>query len=160
MSGIVPTILCALIVVLASVVVGRTAMLALGWRRPEWLAGGVGLALLVTLAPFLIRLPGRGLTAAILLAILAPIVARLVQLAVSRQREYLADASSVELTRNPRPPDYAATFARQAATRSGLDTAIAVVGVNRPPWLEAVVAEPGVIECALPVALALFDQPG
>ncbi len=38
---------------------------------------------------------------AILLAILAPIVARLVQLAVSRQREYLADVSAVELTRNP-----------------------------------------------------------
>ena len=38
---------------------------------------------------------------AIVLAILAPFFARLVQLAVSRQREYLADASSVELTRNP-----------------------------------------------------------
>jgi len=38
---------------------------------------------------------------AIVLAILAPIIARFVQLAVSRQREYLADASSVELTRNP-----------------------------------------------------------
>ena len=38
---------------------------------------------------------------AIILAILAPIAARFVQLAVSRQREYLADASSVELTRNP-----------------------------------------------------------
>jgi heat shock protein HtpX len=38
---------------------------------------------------------------AIVLAILAPIFARLVQLAVSRQREYLADASSVALTRNP-----------------------------------------------------------
>ncbi|HEX5014267.1 MAG TPA: zinc metalloprotease HtpX [Candidatus Limnocylindrales bacterium] len=38
---------------------------------------------------------------AIILAILAPIASRLVQLAVNRQREYLADASSVELTRNP-----------------------------------------------------------
>jgi heat shock protein HtpX len=38
---------------------------------------------------------------AIVLAILAPFFARLVQLAVSRQREYMADASSVELTRNP-----------------------------------------------------------
>ena len=37
----------------------------------------------------------------LVLAIVAPIIARLVQLAVSRQREYLADASSVELTRNP-----------------------------------------------------------
>ena len=61
-----------------------------------------------------------------------------------------------ELTRDIRPPDYAATFARQASTRSGLDTAIAVVGVNRPPWLEGVIAEPGVIECTLDEALRLF----
>ncbi len=38
---------------------------------------------------------------AILLAIIAPIMARLVQLAVSRQREYMADASGVEL--HPQP---------------------------------------------------------
>ena len=38
---------------------------------------------------------------AVVLAILAPFFAKLVQLAVSRQREYLADASAVELTRNP-----------------------------------------------------------
>jgi heat shock protein HtpX len=38
---------------------------------------------------------------AIVLSIVAPIVARFVQLAVNRQREYLADASSVGLTRNP-----------------------------------------------------------
>jgi len=37
----------------------------------------------------------------VVLAILAPIFTTLVQMAVSRQREYLADASSVELTRNP-----------------------------------------------------------
>lgn len=37
----------------------------------------------------------------ILAIILAPLAASLVQLAISRQREYLADASSVELTRNP-----------------------------------------------------------
>lgn len=33
--------------------------------------------------------------------ILAPISARLVQMSISRQREYLADATSVKLTRNP-----------------------------------------------------------
>jgi len=38
---------------------------------------------------------------AIVLSIVAPIAARFVQLAVNRQREYLADASSVQLTRNP-----------------------------------------------------------
>ncbi|HYN64725.1 MAG TPA: M48 family metallopeptidase, partial [Candidatus Limnocylindrales bacterium] len=38
---------------------------------------------------------------AIVLAIVAPIIGRLVQLAVSRRREALADVSAVELTRNP-----------------------------------------------------------
>lgn len=38
---------------------------------------------------------------AIVLSILAPILARLIQFAVSRQREYLADATGVQLTRNP-----------------------------------------------------------
>lgn len=38
---------------------------------------------------------------ALVLAVLAPIAARMVQLAVSREREFMADASSVELTRNP-----------------------------------------------------------
>jgi len=38
---------------------------------------------------------------AIVLAILAPLISRFIQLAVNRQREYLADASGVELARNP-----------------------------------------------------------
>jgi heat shock protein HtpX len=38
---------------------------------------------------------------AIILAILAPLIARIVQASVSRTRESLADATSVELTRNP-----------------------------------------------------------
>jgi len=38
---------------------------------------------------------------AILLAVLAPIFTRLLQLAISRQREYLADASAAKLTRYP-----------------------------------------------------------
>ncbi|HMP04349.1 MAG TPA: M48 family metallopeptidase [Gemmatales bacterium] len=38
---------------------------------------------------------------ALILSIVAPILARLIQLAVSRQREYLADATAVQLTRNP-----------------------------------------------------------
>ncbi|MHC4234708.1 MAG: M48 family metallopeptidase [Planctomycetota bacterium] len=37
----------------------------------------------------------------LILAIIAPLIAKLIQLAVSRQREFLADASAVELTRNP-----------------------------------------------------------
>lgn len=53
------------------------------------------------------RRPGGNKGAGILLiimiifAILTPIIARLVQMAVSRQREFLADATSVRLTRNP-----------------------------------------------------------
>ena len=38
---------------------------------------------------------------ALLLAVIAPFLARIIQLAMSRQREYLADASAIELTRNP-----------------------------------------------------------
>jgi heat shock protein HtpX len=49
--------------------------------------GGGGAALLFVLA--------------LVLAVLAPLIARIIQAAVSRSRESLADASAVELTRNP-----------------------------------------------------------
>lgn len=38
---------------------------------------------------------------AMILAILSPIIAQLIQLAISRRREFLADASGVEMTKNP-----------------------------------------------------------
>jgi len=50
----------------------------------------------------------------------------------------------LELSHDVRPPDYATTYARQASTLSGLDTALVVSAVVRPPWLAAVAAEPGV----------------
>lgn len=59
-----------------------------GSRRSDRDSGGNGAAAIIAIV-------------AIVLAILAPIVSRFIQLAVNRQREYLADASSVELTRNP-----------------------------------------------------------
>ena len=58
---------------------------------------------------------------AIVLAVLAPIFARFVQLAVSRQREYLADASSVELTRNPHGLE--AALAKIASDKEVLEVA-------------------------------------
>lgn len=46
---------------------------------------------------------GGGILIVVLLvvAVLAPLAAKAVQMAVSRQREYLADATSVQFTRNP-----------------------------------------------------------
>jgi heat shock protein HtpX len=86
---------------LVGVLVGSIALLAdlfLRWtfwggfgggrRRSGDREGGGGAQLIVLVIAFA-------------LAILAPIFARLVQLAVSRQREYLADATAVEFTRNP-----------------------------------------------------------
>ena len=52
---------------------------------------------------------------AIVLAILAPLISRFIQLAVNRQREYLADASAVEVTRNP----------------YGLESALAKIGADQ-----------------------------
>jgi heat shock protein HtpX len=38
---------------------------------------------------------------AVILAILTPIIAQMIQFAISRKREFVADASAVEMTRNP-----------------------------------------------------------
>ena len=62
----------------------------------------------------------------------------------------------LDLHHDVRPPDYATSFARLAATLSGLDVAVAVNAMVRPPWLAAVTKEPGVRELSLPDALALF----
>ena len=61
-----------------------------------------------------------------------------------------------ELSHDVRPPDYATTYARQAATLSGLDVALAVCARARPPWLAAVAAEPGAREIDRAGALELF----
>jgi pimeloyl-ACP methyl ester carboxylesterase len=62
----------------------------------------------------------------------------------------------LDLHHDIRPPDYASAFARLAASLSGLDVAVAVTAIVRPPWLAAVMLEPGVRELPLDDALALF----
>jgi pimeloyl-ACP methyl ester carboxylesterase len=62
----------------------------------------------------------------------------------------------LELSSDVRPPDYATTFARQAATLSGLEVAVVVASVARPVWLAAVAQEPGVRSMPAADALALF----
>ncbi len=82
---------------LVGVLVGTTVLISDFFMRGLWFGGGRGG-----------RREGGGqaqiimLVIAILLAIVAPLFARLLQLSISRQREYLADASAVRLTRNPK----------------------------------------------------------
>ena len=63
----------------------------------------------------------------------------------------------LELSRDLRPRDYAALFARLALEHSGLDEPITVAAVVRPPWLEAVIAEMGVAVGTLEEALATYS---
>ncbi|HTO71457.1 MAG TPA: alpha/beta hydrolase [Myxococcota bacterium] len=60
----------------------------------------------------------------------------------------------LELGTDVRPPDYASSFVRQATHLSGLERPIFVCAVERPDWLAAVLAEPGVEACELDDALA------
>ena len=85
---------------LVGVLVGSIALLADFFLRFTFWGGGRRGRATATAAAAVAARP-IVFVVAIVLAILAPIIARLVQLAVSRQREYLADASAVELTRNP-----------------------------------------------------------
>ena len=75
-----------------AVLVGTVALLGdwllrTGWRgRSSKGSGGAGAIILLL---------------GILFAILSPIIAQLIQLAISRRREFMADAGSVSLTRQP-----------------------------------------------------------
>lgn len=71
--------------------------------------------------------------------ILAPLAASLVQLAISRQREYLADASSVELTRNPQGMIKALQKLDQSQPMDHpVDSASAALYINDPMKREGV----------------------
>jgi heat shock protein HtpX len=77
----------------AAVLAGSIALLAQIFTRALWFGGGDrdrgGAANLIVLAVVLLSL------------ILAPIAALLIQFAISRRREYVADAGAAELTRYP-----------------------------------------------------------
>jgi len=84
---------------IVAALVGVLALVADGFRRSLWYGRGFGR-----------RSGGRGgggqanlifLVIALLMSILAPISAVMLQMAISRKREFLADSSAVELTRNP-----------------------------------------------------------
>ena len=63
-----------------------------------------------------------------------------------------------ELSRDLRPPDYAATFVRLAVAGSRLEEPITVAAVFRPPWLEAIAAEPGVAQSSIAEGLARYSR--
>jgi hypothetical protein len=62
--------LICLLITAASLLAGRALLVVLGWRSSAWLAGATGFAALVVVAPFVVRLPGRATTAAIVLVAL------------------------------------------------------------------------------------------
>ncbi len=79
---------------LVAAMVGAIVLLADAMRRSWWWGGRSRRTGSGSSGSYLIII-------AILLAILAPVFAKLLQMAISRTREYLADATAVELTRNP-----------------------------------------------------------
>ena len=69
----------ALLILGASLLLGRALLVLLGERRPNWLAGAVGFATLIIACPLLVRLPGRATTAAIILAVVLVAAALIVR---------------------------------------------------------------------------------
>jgi pimeloyl-ACP methyl ester carboxylesterase len=61
-----------------------------------------------------------------------------------------------ELSRDPRPADYAISFVRQTVILSGLTTPLAVCAHWRPAWMVAVADDPAVLDVSLDEALATF----
>jgi heat shock protein HtpX len=80
---------------LVAVLVGMIAIISQMFLRSLWYRGGSGNSSNDNKGSAIFMLIG------IILAILAPIFVQLVQLAISRKREYAADASSVKFTRSP-----------------------------------------------------------
>ena len=66
----------------------------------------------------------------------------------------------VELSRDPRPPDYALTFLSQAVQLSGLEAPLFVCAAERPEWLQALDGQKGVGSGRLSQALALYAAAG
>ena len=60
---------CTLLIVAASLAIGRAILVALGGPRPAWLSGATGFAALVIVAPLLLHLPGRATTALVVVAL-------------------------------------------------------------------------------------------
>jgi heat shock protein HtpX len=103
------------VMLLVTVLVGTIALLSDWMLRSMWWGGGR--------RGDRDRGGGAGLIAivAIVLAILTPVIATLIQLAVSRQREYLADASGALLTRYP--PGLASALKKISADKEALEVA-------------------------------------
>jgi len=103
---------------LTVVMVGVVALLSDWMRRTFWWGGGRrrgsdrgkgsgGAALILALA--------------LVMAILSPLIAQLIRLAISRKREFLADASGAMLTRYP--PGLASALRKIAADKEPLEAA-------------------------------------
>lgn len=63
-----------------------------------------------------------------------------------------------ELTRDVRPGDYATAYVRQAVEFGRVDKPVAVATRSRPPWLEAIASEPGVVVEGIEAALDRYGR--